>query len=105
MKVLCVCNHGNVRSVGLAYLIKTVYKGEHDVLTAGVEENSPETLKMLWEWADGVVYLTPEAKQYFLTVDAGTKSVFIDVGDDTWHNPFDQRLQHRLLKHLKELDL
>lgn len=97
MRVLVLCNHGNVRSVGLAYLIKTIYK--HDVLTAGVEENSSETLSQLRSWAEKIISLTKEAHDMY------PESIFIDVGKDTWHNPFDQQLQHKLLKQIKNLDL
>lgn len=101
MTVLCLCNHGNTRSVALAYLIKTIYK--HDVLTGGVEENSDETLKMLFNWSDKIIALTPEAKNKVVELGWDAESLY--VGDDVWHNPFAQELQHKLLKNLKELDL
>ncbi len=97
MKVLVLCNHGNVRSVGLAYLIKLIYK--YDVLTAGVEENPPETLKYLESWSDRIISLTKEAYILF------PESSFIDIGKDVWHNPFSRDLQHKLLKSLDSLNL
>jgi galactitol-specific phosphotransferase system IIB component len=97
MKILVLCNHGNVRSVGLKYLIQRLY--DHDVLAAGVEENTDETLAMLGNWADKIITLTPMAKEMFI------ESVLIDVGRDVWFNPFHHNLQHKLLKHIKELDL
>ena len=101
MKILILCNHGNVRSVGLKYLIQRLYN--HDVLAAGVEENSRETLSMLQHWANYLIFLTPESKKYFST--EGKKVAYINIGDDVWHNPFAQELQHLLLKRIKNLDL
>ncbi|MDE1866625.1 MAG: hypothetical protein KGI08_02795 [Thaumarchaeota archaeon] len=97
MKILILCNHSNVRSVGLKYLIQRLY--DHDVLAAGVEENSMPTLKMLEEWSDKIITLTDEAKTMF------PYSHYINVGKDVWHNPFAQELQHILLKHIKDLNL
>lgn len=85
MKVLCVCEHGNVRSVALAYLIKTIYK--HEAIAVGEEDTSPETMEMLGNWADKVIYV-PDL-----------------VGEDVWHDPFNHNLQHKLLKVIGDLDL
>lgn len=101
MKILVLCNHGNVRSVGLAYLIKTIYK--HEAIAAGVEDLSADTLLYLAKWADKIITLTPEAMK---TMEGYTDKLGnLYVGEDIWHNPFAQELQHKLLKHLKELDL
>lgn len=103
MKILVLCNHGNVRSVGLAYLIKTIYG--HDVLSAGVEENSENTLEMLMRWADKIICLTKESLNHASPTVFFEKSAFINVGKDVWHDPFHHNLQHKLLKELKGLDL
>ena len=97
MKILILCNHGNVRSVALKYLIQRLY--DHDVLAAGVEENSQLTLNMLQGWADKVITLTKEAHNLV------PNSIFIDVGKDIWFNPFAQDLHHLLLKRIKGLNL
>lgn len=84
-KILCICDHGNVRSVALAYLIKTIYK--HETIAVGDKNITPKTMKMLKEWAD-------------LIIDA--RSI---VGEDIWHDPFAQELQHKLLRELNKFDL
>lgn len=85
MKVLCVCEYGNVRSVALAYLIKTIYG--HETIAIGAKNTSDKTRQMMYEWADRVIYV-PDL-----------------VGKDVWHDPFHHNLQHKLLKKLKELGL
>ena len=59
MKILCVCAMGNKRSVFTRYLL--AYK--YDVLRVGCKNNSPETLKMLAEWADVILLAEPEMRK------------------------------------------
>ncbi len=101
MKILVLCNHGNVRSVGMKYLLQMLT--EHDVLNAGVEENTAETLDMLMNWADKIISLTVAAN--VTGSFRPEKNTFIDVGPDLYHNPFHYELQHIFLKHIKELKL
>ena len=104
MKILCVCEHGNVRSVALAYLLKTIYG--YDVLACGVRETSDETKKMLWNWADKVIALQDGLlEQMPRTTEDFKKGYVLDVGDDIWHDPYAQELIHKCLKGLKTLDL
>ncbi len=101
MKILVLCNHGNVRSVGMKYLLQMLT--EHDILNAGVEENTFETLQMLMNWADKIISLTDSAN--VAASLAPEKNIFIDVGPDLWNDPFRQELQHKLLKAYRKLDL
>lgn len=101
MKILVLCNHGNVRSVALAYLIKTIYK--HEAIAVGISETSKETQEMLFNWADKIITLYTNPK--FKVLPPFSKMHKLDVGEDVWHNPFAQELQHKLLKHIKELEL
>ena len=102
MKILCICSHGNVRSVALAYLLKTLYG--YDALACGLEEMGEETKNMLVNWADKVIILTSKFDTDKMKI--GKKMLYVlDVGEDIWHNPFAQELQHKLLKGLKGLDL
>lgn len=103
MKILILCNHGNVRSVGLKYLIQRLYGNKHDVLAAGVEENSQETIEMLiHKWADRTISLTNEAEN---KASHGGKDTYLPIGKDVWYNPFHHNLQHLLLKRIKDLNL
>lgn len=102
MKILVLCNHGNVRSVGMKYLLQMLTG--HDVLNAGVEENPYETLVLLSDWADKIITLTQSANRVINSY-ASEKNTFIDVGEDVWNDPFRQELQHKLLKAYRKLDL
>lgn len=112
MRVLCVCEHGNIRSVALAYLIKTIYK--HEVIAAGYKNLSEESLQGLMQWADVTLALNNEGYEKLREIgakvqpplDKHTKLLgLLDVGEDIWHDPFAQALQHKLLKNLKGLNL
>ena len=50
MKILCVCNGGCVRSTALAEYLKGHHG--HDAIAVGTFWSSPDTLRMLCEWAD-----------------------------------------------------
>ncbi len=92
MKVLTVCNHGNVRSVSLAWAIKhrstpNVY--QHEAIAIGAEYTSRPTLDLLINWADVVVWLSenvsaPESDKVANYVKK--------VGADRWFNPFHPEL-------------
>jgi predicted protein tyrosine phosphatase len=55
LRVLCVCQGGNVRSVCLATRLKQ--KHRLDALACGYEKNSADTVKMLADWADVIVVM------------------------------------------------
>lgn len=110
LKVLTICAHGNIRSVALAYLLKTIYG--YDVLACGVEDTGEDTFLMLYNWADKVILLDPnlmgkvEKKLGFDPLnDYKDKFQFLDVGEDKWHDANAEELRHKLLKGLKTLKL
>lgn len=53
MRILCVCDHGSNRSVHVADQLR--YRG-HETIPVGVLHLSGETLAMLAEWADLVIF-------------------------------------------------
>ena len=89
MKYLCVCRHGNVRSVALAYQIKTIFAQE--AIAVGYKDLSVNTMAMLAHWADTTAMGLPELKalghrvignKVSLTVDLPLESVAItNTGD------------------------
>ena len=104
MRILTICEHGNVRSVALAYLLKTIYG--YDVLACGVRETSEETREMLFTWADKIIVLDKKLIiPNFQLLHFSEKVIILDVGEDIWHDPYAQELIHKLLKGLKTLDL
>ena len=57
MKILCVCNGGNCRSVALAEVLKGVY-GE-EAISAGTYWIKGESMKALCVWADRIYMVEP----------------------------------------------
>src|SRR3990167_10002751 len=88
MKILCVCEQGQNRSVVLATILKNrnVKDGQavDDVLAAGYRANKSDTLKMLGEWADKVLVLDQAVLEGVKDLVPNDKVVLIDVGPDRW---------------------
>jgi hypothetical protein len=91
MRVLCVCEGGNVRSVASAFILKTLHGV--DALAVSWKYNGPQTLAYLSRfWAERILCLDMTAASHILP-DYRPKITLLDVGPDRWGNPFDQRLQ------------
>ena len=84
MKVLAVCRGGNSRSVAMAYVLKQEYK--LDALSCGWRENTAETLKMLYQWADVIVTMTTYIETK-IPEEFKSKVIIADVGSDVWKRP------------------
>lgn len=98
--ILCVCEHGNNRSVTMAHALK--YVENFETLTAGVGYHTPETLKMLYEWAD--VITVPEEKLLsYIPEEYKHKIKFYNVGEDHYPRPFNKDLYTKV-KELMEAD-
>lgn len=94
--ILCVCEHGNNRSVTMAWLLK--YVSNFETLTAGLAYHTPETLKMLFEWAD--VITVPEEKLLaMIPKEYMHKIKFYNIGEDIYSRPHNPEL----LKKAREL--
>lgn len=83
-KVLCICRGGVSRSNAMASLLK--YGAGHDAIAAGFEGNEPETLEMLFNWADVIVTMREFFQQY-IPEQYRDKLRFIEVGEDIYFNP------------------
>jgi predicted protein tyrosine phosphatase len=88
-KILTMCAGGNVRSVGLKYLLK--YKYGHDALACGQDANPPETREMLCKWADYIIVMT---ENYFkeIPTEYHNKTLIYEVGPDTYGYAFNPEL-------------
>ena len=100
MKVLCTCEWGNNRSVTMAFLLK--YVEGFETLTCGLLYHSPETLKMLYEWAD-VITVPEDTLLEFIPEEYKDKVKFYNIGEDRYPRPFNQELFHKA-KQLMEAD-
>lgn len=52
-----MCDGGNVRSVGLKFLLNEKYG--HEAIACGRAANSAETIDFLCNWADYILVVTP----------------------------------------------
>src|ERR1039458_813788 len=86
-KVLTICGYGNVRSVCLARQLKDWY--DQEALASGLVANSPETLLMLFDWAD-IILVTDTSlviQNYVPNDVAPEKFHDFNVGKDVWGEP------------------
>lgn len=77
MRILCMCEGGNVRSVALAQHIK---ENGHEAIAIGSKYCSTETIRMLFNWCDKFIDL----RNY--------------LPEDKWHNPRDPELKKEVAK-------
>jgi len=100
MKILCTCAHGNNRSVTMAHILK--YVPGFETMTIGLEYHTPETKKMMFEWADKI--LVPEEKLLTLIPEEYKHKVkFYNIGEDKYPRPFNKELYAKA-KALMEAD-
>lgn len=98
--ILCVCEHGNNRSVTMAWLLK--YVSNFETLTAGLAYHTPETLKMLFDWAD--VITVPEEKLLAMIPEGYRHKVkFYNIGPDIYKRPHNPELLAKA-RELMEVD-
>lgn len=116
MKFLCVCNGGNVRSVGLARQIKDSYgtytnfntalfRGiKHEAIAIGIHCTTKETIKLLINWADKVIDLSDDEETREMLKEMSNKKYFkCYIGEDVWDNPYHPELKKKLKKIVEEL--
>ena len=91
MKFLCVCNHGNVRSVCLSRLLKDTR--QHEAFAIGAQLFSEESIKYLIDWSDKVIVMCEGEKDREKMQNlAKDKYVLFDIGADRWFNPMHPEL-------------
>lgn len=81
-KILTICEWGNSRSVGLAFMLK---QKNYDALAVGICAAAPETFDMLCNWADNIIvtfapitpFIPEKYKDKVLTWDVGFDRYFI----------------------------
>lgn len=89
-KILCVCQMGNVRSVGTKYrLNKRKY---NSVIATGVSSTDERTLTMLCGWADVILLAEPEMADE-LPVGISKVDNRFTIGEDVYGNPMNRTLQ------------
>lgn len=91
MKFVCMCQGGNVRSVGMAFALK--YPHQQDAIACGWEGNTEETRNMLFEWADRIIIMQGEFARY-IPDRFKEKLRVVDVGPDRYGSAFHPDLQN-----------
>jgi len=107
MKLLVVCDQGNNRSVTLAGQLK--YMG-YDVLTAGLKNNSIETLATLYFWADKIILTDSDqaiSDDPFTVGHFANKVTHWNMGPDVYPRPYNPQLlqivKHTIAQHQGEI--
>lgn len=88
-KILTMCSGGNVRSVGLRYLLH--YKYGHRVLACGQDANTQEDREMLYKWADYIIVMSEEYRK-FVPAEYNNKTFIYEVGPDRFGYAFHPEL-------------
>jgi hypothetical protein len=100
-KWLTICEGGTVRSVALAFQLKD--HGQ-DAIAGSWRWNSPETFRMLFEWADYIVLMQEEFLPHVIELPGFDidKARVVDVGPDTYGNPLHYGLNVFLKRTVEE---
>jgi len=78
-KILTICEHGNSRSVCLAWLLKQKYS--KDAIACGICHTLPETFAMLCSWAELIIVTDKRITHPELERNKEKVRIF-DVGPD-----------------------
>jgi hypothetical protein len=93
LKILCVCDEGNKRSVVTRFLLN---HSEHEALSVGANTNSFETMSLLCGWADVILLAEPATNipmHHLNKVDTR-----FSIGPDVYPSSIDKKL-YKLVKH------
>lgn len=83
----------------MAWLLK--YISNFETLTAGVLYHTPETLEMLYQWAD-VITVPVDTILPKIPDDHQHKIKFYDIGEDVYPRPFNQELLEKAKKMIED---
>ena len=92
-KFLCVCQDGNVRSVGLAFRIHNLYG--HEAVPVGWNRLTKLSLYRFCQWADYIVVLQAEYAK-MIDPEFADKVRVAEVGPDNYGRHSHRDLQEKL---------
>lgn len=101
MKVLCLCQKGNSRSVVLAFLLRKQFR--HEAIPAGMVTTSRATRDMLYRWADRIILVVPRYA-HWIPEEYRSKLRVIDAGGDPF-KAHDEALLKRYEAQLDTMDV
>lgn len=99
MKILCVCERGNSRSVCMAFLFKDML--HQDALAVGLTSSSEDTKRLLYEWADVIILVAGSLVDMIPDAYRGKLMVW-DVGEDVYFQGFHQDLIDKCLGYMQK---
>ena len=99
MRILCLCERGNSRSVALAWILKD-HMG-HNAIASGMRSMDDGTKKMLYEWADRII-LVDKSFENEIPEEYKSKLKVWDVGPDRFFRGFEQSLLDTYVKYINE---
>lgn len=82
MKILTVCQRGNVRSATVATILKD-YCGYKDVIAIGVHTSTPETIALMAAWSD-VILISGQQDLCGAFKDTPKPVVYLGIEVDQW---------------------
>ncbi len=99
MKIVAVCQRGNVRSVSMGYVLKDFFG--HDAVAIGAETAGSNLKAFLFGWADKIIVMQPRFASS-VPAEHSSKLMVCDVGEDTYHNFRNQELLSKVSSFIKE---
>lgn len=102
MNIITVCHGGNIRSVGMAEVLK--YGFNHNAVALSIEKNTPEPLGIMCEWADLILVVTASIRPQ-IPEKYHHKTKVAEVGPDVFGNSRHPALKKLVIGALKSVDL
>ena len=91
MKILCLCQKGNSRSVALAWYFKMEHKPHHEAIAAGMVTTARSTRNMLYKWSDLIILVAPQYR-HWIPEQYDDKVLVWNVGTDRFFRGFSEEL-------------
>ena len=104
MKILCLCSAGNSRSAGTRIVLTGRGKG-YDVIAAGVDTNTPETIALLSSWADKILVAVHSMGGHVPGEHKHKIDQVFFLGEDVWGNPLHPELHKKIKEQLDKRGL
>lgn len=94
MRILCICEWGENRSVTVAHHLKFL---GHETIAIGVKSTKPDTRRMLYRWADRIIVVDEYIEAWVRAdeqahPDDRAKVQLWDIGPDEYHRPHNKQL-------------
>lgn len=100
MKILTVCQRGNVRSATVATILKD-YGGYLDVIAIGVHTSTPETIAHMAAWSD-LILISGQRDLCEAFKDTSKPIIYLGIEIDQWGEHMHPNLVDIALEKLQE---